>query len=75
MEFRRGEIIQVNYYRSTCIGRHIAQEMCVKSNEDYYNVCWAILGNEDLFGVGDKVCFLVEHGEVINLRLDYCFKG
>ena len=70
MDFKRGEIIKVNYYRSKCIGRHIAQEMCVKSGNDYYDVCWAILNNEDLFGVGDKVSLLVDQGVVLNMRLN-----
>lgn len=72
MEFRRGEIQTVYYNRSTCIGHHIAQEICIKSGNDYYNICWAILKNEDLFGVGDKVSFLLDGEDIVNLRLNPC---
>jgi len=70
MEFKRGEVLSVRYNRSSCIGRHIAQEMCIKSGNQYYDVCWAILKNTDLFGEGDKVSFLVDGNQVLNLRLN-----
>jgi hypothetical protein len=75
MDFKRGEIVKVYYQRSTCIGHHIAQEICVKSGKDYYQLCWPILQNNDLLCEGDRVCFLIENGEIVVLRLDYCDKG
>ena len=70
MEFRRGEIVSAIHSRSLCIGKHIAQELCIKSGDDFYNVCWAILKDNDLFGKGDKVSFLMDGDQVVNMRLN-----
>lgn len=70
MEFRRGIILSAVHSRSLCIGKHIAQELTIKSGDDFYNVCCPILKNEDLFGKGDKVSFLMDGQEIVNIRLN-----
>lgn len=71
MEFKRGIIVSAVHSRSLCIGKHIAQELNIKSEDGtFYNICCPILKNEDLFGKGDKVSFLMDGHEVVNIRLN-----
>ena len=65
MDFKRGEIVKVYYQRSTCIGHHIAQEICVKSGKDYYQLCWPILQNNDLLFLQVDNC----KNTVVNARI------
>ena len=66
-QFNRGTVISVEYV-DTLDG--LSQLIEIDSNNKIYQTMWNIVDNNDLYGKGDKVSFLVNEDLVVSLRLN-----
>lgn len=66
-QFNRGTVVSIEYV-DTFDG--LSQLIEINSNNKIYQTMWNIADNNDLYGKGDKVSFLVNEDLVVSLRLN-----
>ena len=70
-QFKRGVIIFADYEdceNSSMLGIH--QLLKIKSEDKIYETTWFVKNCNDLYGIGDKVSFLVSDDLIVSLRLN-----
>lgn len=72
MQFKRGTVITAKYNQVNDLYIHgIQQELVIVDLDgNEYDIKWVTENEQDFFGEGDKVSFLLYDGNVIRLRLN-----